>query len=60
MELFVKILSASVPKKQDPFVSLKCLTKLRGLLCQEDHPLESDGQLGRWLPVLFSGQWKLK
>ncbi|XP_071518457.1 dynein axonemal assembly factor 5 [Panulirus ornatus] len=54
MELFVKILLASVPKKQDPFVSLKCLTKLRGLLCQEDHPLESNGQLGQWLPVIVS------
>ncbi|KAK8740924.1 hypothetical protein OTU49_002780, partial [Cherax quadricarinatus] len=54
MELFVKVLIACVPKKQDPYVSLRCLTKLRMLLLQEDHPLESSGQLGLWLPDLVS------
>ncbi|XP_045616348.1 dynein axonemal assembly factor 5 [Procambarus clarkii] len=54
IELFVKVLVACVPKKQDPYVSLRCLTKLRTLLFREDKPLESSGHLGLWLPELVS------
>ncbi|XP_042232558.1 dynein axonemal assembly factor 5-like [Homarus americanus] len=54
LELFVQLLTECVPRKHDSFVSLRCLTKLRGLLLHDDHPLESHDQLGQWLPILLS------
>ncbi|XP_047500820.1 dynein axonemal assembly factor 5-like [Penaeus chinensis] len=54
LERVVGILCDCVPKKQDPFVSLKCLMKLHHLLKQEEHPLNSNGELERFLPVIVS------
>lgn len=56
LERIVGILCDCVPKKQDPFVSLKCLMKLNHLLKQEEHPLNSNGELERFLPVIVSGR----
>ncbi|KAK3881699.1 hypothetical protein Pcinc_013855 [Petrolisthes cinctipes] len=54
LKQLMSVLSACVGKKQDPFVALRCLSRLRGLLTREDQPLNSGDELHKWLPVIIS------
>ncbi|XP_068208921.1 dynein axonemal assembly factor 5 [Palaemon carinicauda] len=54
VELLVKVLCTCVPTKHDALVCLRCLTKMQQLLVRDDFPLQSQNQLGKYLPKFVS------